>query len=304
MKNIYVLTVIVVVFTGICRQASAQALSSYTFAQSSGIYNSISGTSAGVTGDDATASGINIGFTFDYCGVNYTTVSICTNGWIFFGNTSLSTYSNNISSTSYYNFICPLWDDLYVPSYSDIQYQTSGTSPNRIFTVQWGPGIYNLSGGSGYTYNFQVKLFETTNEIKFCYGAINFYSYSSASIGIVDQTGGTGHFISVTPGSPATISMTTPNDNISGFSSTGLVYSFSPQPPVPMFYVTSTTTQNNQSVYPGASDAQIIGVEVNTSGLLTPVINVTSITFNTNGTTVSSDITDAKVYYTDRKSVV
>ncbi len=63
-------------------------------------------------------------------------------------------------------------------------------------------------------------------------------------------------------------------------------------------YVSSTTTQaNTQPVAPGDANQVIIGVEVVTTGLLTP-FNVTQLNFNTTGTTAIADISNAKVYYT------
>ncbi len=52
----------------------------------------------------------------------------------------------------------------------------------------------------------------------------------SASIGMNDFTGGPGHFQSVTPGSPPTVSSTTANDNITAidYLTSGLTYTFNP----------------------------------------------------------------------------
>ena len=64
-----------------------------------------------------------------------------------------------------------------------------------------------------------------------------------------------------------------------------------------MTYVSGTTTQNNTTkVSPGKTKQEIIGVEIVTSGNLSP-LNVTSFTFNTNGSTNAiSDISNAKLY--------
>ena len=77
----------------------------------------------------------------------------------------------------------PYWDDLN--GFGHIAYyQTTGTAPNRVFTFEWnGWGVY---AGTG-TGNFQVKLYEGTNVIDFCYGAST-YSGNSATIGIANST--------------------------------------------------------------------------------------------------------------------
>ena len=66
----------------------------------------------------------------------------------------------------------------------------------------------------------------------------------------------------------------------------------------PMSYSSSTTeTASIDQVSPGDTDKEIIRLKVVTTGSTFP-ISVTSITFNTTGTTNTSDITSAKVYYT------
>lgn len=65
-----------------------------------------------------------------------------------------------------------------------------------------------------------------------------------------------------------------------------------------MTYESSTTEQASTSIVPiGSTDQPVIGLKVVTSGSQNP-FNVTSITFTTNGTTNTSDLTAAKVYYT------
>ena len=53
----------------------------------------------------------------------------------------------------------------YYSGTSAVVYETSGTAPNRVMTIEWS----NVpSYGSSYNlYNFQVKLYETTNVIEF-----------------------------------------------------------------------------------------------------------------------------------------
>ena len=65
-----------------------------------------------------------------------------------------------------------------------------------------------------------------------------------------------------------------------------------------MTYVSSTTTQNNTSpTSTGTIDQEIIGMEVVTSGGLSP-LSVSSFTLSTAGSTTASNISNAKVYYT------
>jgi hypothetical protein len=70
-----------------------------------------------------------------------------------------------------------------------------------------------------------------------------------------------------------------------------------------MVYDSSKATQNNTSfVIAGRQNEEIIGLEIFTNGSLLP-LNVTSVTFNTNGTTNVADISAAKVFYTGSSTV-
>ncbi len=64
-----------------------------------------------------------------------------------------------------------------------------------------------------------------------------------------------------------------------------------------MRYISSTTTQITGNVGIGFTNQPIIRLEVTTQGAADP-LTLTSITFNTNGTTSTSDISAARVYYT------
>jgi hypothetical protein len=67
--------------------------------------------------------------------------------------------------------------------------------------------------------------------------------------------------------------------------------------PPNMSYVSSTTTQQTGSAAAGSVDQTIIRIEVTVINTNTP-LSVTSLNLSTNGTSVPSDITNAKVYYT------
>jgi hypothetical protein len=71
----------------------------------------------------------------------------------------------------------------------------------------------------------------------------------------------------------------------------------------PMTYVSSTTTQNNTlAVGTGATNQEIIGMQVVTSGGSSP-LSVTSLTLNTAGSTSATDITNARVYFTGGSNI-
>lgn len=214
--------------------------SGYTFSYTTTTYTEITGTTSTATGDDG-AENLTLPFTFRYDGVNYTTARVSTNGWLEMGTSFTgSGFSNDLASTTSKPLLAPLWDDLYDDATSVISYTTLGTAPDRIFVVQWENIRWQLSGGT--QQNFQVRLYETSNVVEFVYGTMNTPTGSpSASIGINDAVGGSGRFLSVTPGNPPTVSSTTANNSISSitFLTSGTTYRFTPPPPAPD-YSTST----------------------------------------------------------------
>ncbi|HYV92237.1 MAG TPA: GEVED domain-containing protein, partial [Chitinophagales bacterium] len=75
-------------------------------------------------------------------------------------------------------------------------------------------------------------------------------------------------------------------------------YTITITPQTNMSYVSSTVTQDNvSSVTSGQTDAEIIGIQILTSGSLSP-FNATSFTILDNGTTDPADVTNVKIYYT------
>ncbi|MGK4567494.1 hypothetical protein [Flavobacterium sp. 3HN19-14] len=155
----------------------SQSASSYTFSESTEAFSAVVGTNSTATGDDGTQSPINIGFTFTFGGVNYTTFGLTTNGFLKLGGaaiTSTGGFSNGLSNSATNNpLLGVFWDDNHRNAGS-IQYLTSGVSPNQILEVSW-TGV-NI-GGSGATSgsstaSYKIRLYETTNAIDFIYGTM------------------------------------------------------------------------------------------------------------------------------------
>ncbi len=92
----------------------AQA-SAYTFAQSSGTYTPITGATllaSGITPDDNVYGPLNIGFTFNFNGTNYTQFGLNVNGWISLGSAVPTSSYTPISGGTINNIICPMGKDL------------------------------------------------------------------------------------------------------------------------------------------------------------------------------------------------
>ena len=137
---------------------------SYTQSTPTYSYESTAGTAL-TLGDDQTISNLPIGFTFSYWGTNFTTVNICSNGWISFtnaggdivGGSPNSVVSNGIHANAM---------DLFPISGYFVRYQTIGSSPNRKFVVSYHIGYYSCNSSTTLFTDFQIVLSETTNTIQ------------------------------------------------------------------------------------------------------------------------------------------
>ncbi|NOX76534.1 MAG: hypothetical protein GXP17_07985, partial [Gammaproteobacteria bacterium] len=135
---------------------------------------------------------VNIGFTFNFGGTNYTQVRILSNGALHLGaNQGFHKDWNNealpITTTPggpgfeepADRVIAPYWDDLEPGRGGTVRYSVLGVSPNRRLVVSWeAVPHYNLAG----RYTVQVILYEN-GDIKFQYGG-GATSGASATIGI------------------------------------------------------------------------------------------------------------------------
>ena len=194
----------------------------------------LTGGTTGPTGDDGNTD-VSIGFSFDYAGINYSQARISTNGWVSLSQTG----SSGTANASLFNedvpnaTLAPWWDDLSDDATSVVYYKTEGDAPNRIFTAEWNQVLTYYTGSTA-RISFQVKLFESSNMIEFHYGNLisgDHNTNESASSGIEDASGGSGHFIEATTGSTTT--------GVTNLVSTSdwptANYSFTPPEPVETF---------------------------------------------------------------------
>lgn len=137
--------------------------------------------------DEEIFANVPLGFTFNFNGNNYTKIGVTSNGWIWFGNHQpvkvggvIVPFTNVLlTDMPFDGIISALNGDLQGRWSSDlaaIRYFTSGTSPNRKFTVEWNNFKANDPGeGTGYCgvnrnrFDFQIMLYETTNRVEFAY---------------------------------------------------------------------------------------------------------------------------------------
>lgn len=231
---------LIIGFLAFAQSLSAQSISSYVFAATSTTFTPLSGATT-VTPvfpptpdfDDGNYGAVPIGFTFRYNGTDYTQVAACTNGWLSFNTTGNFQLNNSLDGTTNVPrpFVAPLFDDLDMTS-GTASYLTTGSAPNRIFTMQWLNAKWNLNAPAP-SMSFQVKLYETTNRVQFIYrqeaGALGSGGGFGASIGIAGLASGSGNYLSLNnaTASPAA-SSTTDTTTVGTKPATGQSYSFTP----------------------------------------------------------------------------
>ncbi len=154
-------------------------------------------------GDEGAISIVDIPFNFRFYGSDYTTLTICSNGWLCPGSTELMSFMNwSIPDPSGPSpIIAPFWDDLITPGGSVCYYYSEDLG---CFIVEWSR-LQNQFNGDQET--FQVLLMDPEdhptitgdNQIVFQYHTVNnvdqgnYGPYSNhgqfATVGIEDPTG-------------------------------------------------------------------------------------------------------------------
>lgn len=144
--------------------------------------------------DDATTQ-LNLPFEFRYYGVNYNTISVCSNGWIAMGSVSSNTPQNRpIPNTNNPTaLIAPFFTDLDPQSNGDIYYYYD--SPNHQFIVMWkNVKIWGTSYNATFEVIFRDPVYypslTSDGEIIFLYQAVP--QVIDATIGIESPNHTTG----------------------------------------------------------------------------------------------------------------
>ena len=194
-----------------------------------------------------------------------------------------------------------------VPS---IQVATIGESPDRVYVIQYTNYYDYVTSPSTAILNFQIRLYETSNQIEFIYGDSfgSVYDGDGASIGISGEHGvEVGDFIDATTGST-----TSGNVNVIDFPVSGTKYSFTLNPPqsltshIASTYTLSTIEGTYESV---VSDSSSIVLQESFSGTDDGYLTVnlpfifkyddtdySDIHISTNGTASFGSITNASYY--------
>jgi hypothetical protein len=145
------------------------------------------GTSPG-DADDENYGAFPLGFDFSFYGNSFSTVRLCTNGFLSFTSTA-TTYANTQigDSDEPNNLIAPFFDDLSPNQTGDLYYYAD--NDNNRFIVQWSDVSHYISGGgSNNPETFQV-IINADGSIIFQYYTIS--DASSCTVGL-ESSNGTG----------------------------------------------------------------------------------------------------------------
>lgn len=240
--------------------------------------------------DDITVKNIPIGFTFVFCGTNYTQISACSNGWLSFANTSSTQYTNSLSNAnSLRPVLMPLFDDLYGGG-GVSKYRTTGTAPNRVFMFEW-KDWRPLSYTSSKQISFQVLLYEGTNAIEFRYKREGSSPLPSATIGIMWSSADY-QVLPIASSSPVP-SKTVFYTSLNAYPATNQVYRW--DPPTPCTMTSNLTMGVYSSTYAafswtGNTDALSYDYAVDTNAAQMPLSGTTI----TNTTSTSGSVVGLK----------
>lgn len=158
-------------------------VSEYTFAQSTQTYTEITGGTLLSTGAiDDNQYTIALPFAFSFNGAVVTTGAMSSNGYLSFGaGTNNFGYVALSSANSGIGVIATLNTDLLGGTAGEMRWQLFGTAPNQYAVYQW-KNYRSYYGTNTDDWNFQVILYETTNQIAIRYGA---FTCSDTYFGLV-----------------------------------------------------------------------------------------------------------------------
>lgn len=164
---------LLLVLQACCAVQGKSQVAGYAFTETAGTYSAIAGTVVHASGwTDPAPVTVAIPFTFTFDNVGYTSCSVNGNGYITFGGTASAAagFTPISAATGYAGAISAMGLDL-VSNASTVVYGTTGTTPNRVFIVQWNNCRRSANNVAGADWNFQIRLLETSNIVQVMYGA-------------------------------------------------------------------------------------------------------------------------------------
>ncbi|MDA3885806.1 MAG: C25 family cysteine peptidase [Candidatus Delongbacteria bacterium] len=148
-----------------------------------------SGTSVTLT-DDSFSAALNLGFAVDFYGTDYSSVKICSNGFISF-TSSATAYANATIPTAAVpnNLIALFWDDLNPSAAGDIYYYADTANDRFIVTYN---GVSHLSAPD---YNTGQIIIYSTGRIVLQYQETGASTINTCTVGIENADGTDGSLV-------------------------------------------------------------------------------------------------------------
>ncbi len=207
--------------------AYSQGISSTAFSSTTSTYSSIigqSGTtllfdsdnSSETTNDDGYYTGIQLGFSFNYMGNTYTSIACNANGFALLGGNNVSGNSwvpdlSGTYGTSGRPVLAPFWTDMELiegTGGSFLGYATTGSAPNRVFTLEWNKTEWTYTSGI-LSMSFQIKLYENSGAVEYIYQQEDSESATQTiGTGISSAATGSGSFLTIVSNSYSSVSST------------------------------------------------------------------------------------------------
>lgn len=228
--------------------------STYTDLGTSGSAITLNSVGTAITYNDDNSATQNIGFNFVYNGSTFTQFVLNTNGFIKLGAVAPATANiPSILNTTETNCIAAFNMDLDAGTSPEFRVYTSGAVGSRICVIQFkNMKDYHAVMGQYSNINFQILLYETSNNIEFVYGtftpSISPAIARSATVGIMGNN--SYNSVNITKGSSTAWSAATFMEG--PYTSTTLFNhrnSTLPVPGISYKFVAQTLAANDAKVY-------------------------------------------------------
>lgn len=164
-----------------------------------------SGTISGASSNRVTTT---LPFSFCMGGTTFnagTSFTMSHDGWAAFGDPSVNSTTSTMPLNNVNNCLSAFGTDLLTTGTSSYGARVTGTAPNRVLVLQWGQRYFGdsnqspflttnywrraVNGHSNDRLHFQIRLYETTGVIEFCYLISNPRTTSSGSLTTDVQVG-------------------------------------------------------------------------------------------------------------------
>lgn len=173
----FVSLLVTLVLWGAANAVAGVSGSALSYDVANGTYSEISGGTvlASGTGIEGYYGSVTLPFTLGWDGGSVTTAYISSDGYVSFdpnaygsiGSSGVAAWANYLTGTAA----------------GELSYRTLGTSPNRVFVVQWKSVTRAPSNSSNDVYNFQIRLYENGDYAEAIYGSMTLTGAMGARIG-------------------------------------------------------------------------------------------------------------------------